>query len=88
MSRADGLDAGLNLPHSLVPRGEGMISRDIREDSRLNATELLAWFVQAGVAEMPEVSYPFHVASFPSSIAGIALSPSAGASRGRGKGVQ
>jgi hypothetical protein len=31
------------------------VTKEIREDTRLNVTELMAWFTQAGVAEMPEV---------------------------------
>lgn len=33
----------------------GTITKEIREDTRLSLSELLAWFTQAGVAEMPEV---------------------------------
>jgi hypothetical protein len=35
----------------------GLVTREIREDTRLTAPELLAWFEQAGVAEMPEVRW-------------------------------
>lgn len=36
----------------------GMMTRQIREDSRLTMAELLSWFTQAGAAEMPELSVP------------------------------
>lgn len=36
----------------------GMMTRQIREDSRLTMAELLSWFTQAGSAEMPELSVP------------------------------
>ncbi|RYG49386.1 hypothetical protein EON67_06735, partial [archaeon] len=35
---------------------EGMVTREIRDDTRLQLHELMAWFLQAGVAEMPEVT--------------------------------
>lgn len=35
--------------------GAPPVTKEIREDTRLNAAELLAWFTQAGTAEMPAV---------------------------------
>lgn len=42
----------------------GTITKEIREDTRLTLSELLAWFTQAGVAEMPEVAPEFVEAVF------------------------
>jgi hypothetical protein len=40
---------------ALAPMPALAVTKEIREDTRLNGQELLAWFTQAGAAEMPEV---------------------------------
>lgn len=55
-SYGGGYDGGAGAAAGGAGGGATVITREIREDTRLTLAELLAWFTQAGVAEMPEVS--------------------------------
>jgi hypothetical protein len=48
--------AGAGYTGGGLPEGVTLTTRQIREDTRLVLSELLAWFLQAGSGEMPEVS--------------------------------